>query len=189
MPVNPTPASAWKRPQAPSEQPLGIVVQLPSGNSAKVVRSVNFFTMVKENRLPNPIGEVVNRMISNKEEDKHYADGIEVTAKAAAAMTNFIDQLLVDCMVEPEFVIPPVDEQGQPVEGWEQPENSITPADMVDEDKFFLFSVVLGGTTDLEQFRKQSSEIMAVTSDVPDIQPKAIDLPRTRRPLPGMVPR
>ncbi len=186
MPVSPTPASSWKRPdpQDKSEQPLGIVVQLPSGNSAKVVRSVNFFTMVKNDQLPNPMGQIVKKMIANKEEEKPFNEGIEVTAKAAAAMTSFIDQLLVDCMVEPQYVIPPVDDPE-----WVVPSDTITPDMMVDEDKFFLFSVVLGGTTDLERFRRESLQAMATPPDEPVVQSKTITLPRSQRPLPGVVPR
>lgn len=175
-----TPAGAWKRPN----DPQGFIVELPSGNFARVIRSVNFFTMLKENRIPNPVAEVINSMIEDKKAGQE-PDQSKVDVNAATELLKFIDTLLVDVMIEPRFIIPPATFEEKV--DWVCPEGFITPADMSDDDKFYLFTVAVGGATDLEQFRAEQRAAMAIASDVAEVQSEAKPVSRSGRPLPGVV--
>lgn len=176
--VEVTSAAAWKRPIK------SFVVELPSGNTARIIRKLNFFNMLKEGRIPNNLAEIINGMIADKRAG-NGADTTRIGTDDVGELLKFIDVMLVDIMVEPRFVLAPEGFEAK-VE-WTCPADAITSEDLTDEDKFYLFGVALGGATDLEQFRAEQREIMATASNGVEVLPDAKPVSRSGRPLPGVV--
>lgn len=185
MPVTPTPASEWKS-ETKQDVSLGFMVTLPSGNNAKVTRSVDFFVMLRENRIPNPLADIVSKMINAKQDESGNAIMPDMSAEQVGLMFEFVNKIACDIMLEPRCVIPPTDPGALAM--WVQPEGAIIITELSDEDRMYLFGVALGGTTDLAAFRKEQAKAVAVGSDGAAVPHKAITVPRTR-PLSGVVSR
>lgn len=65
-------------------------------------------------------------------------------------MTHLLDRVLCACVVKPDIVMTPNDVTSR--------KKGVVYADMVDlDDKLFLFNYAVGGTRDLERFRRESA--------------------------------
>lgn len=67
------------------------------------------------------------------------------------AIIHTVDRAVVACVIKPEVVMTPSDETRR--------KDGVVYADMIDLiDKFFIFNYVVGGSSDLEQFRLELDE-------------------------------
>lgn len=183
MPTQPTPASLWKK-----SGPEGFVVELPSGQAVMMHRNVDFFAMLREGNVPNPLQGIISKMVTKIQGGDDTPIAVEPDEEAMRAMFLFIDQMVCDVVLDPLIVMPPID----PAEkaAWQQPENTVSIDDVEPDDRMFIFQVALGGAADLERFRKQQAEAVEATQDVQVVQPAPIVVPRVKRStLPGVVPR
>lgn len=95
-PPVPTSASSWGRaPQAED----GFVVELPSGNFAKVRRSLDMLDLLRSGKIPNPLAAVVQEMMDGKatalsSPEMQSREGLE-------QLMDMLDTYTVRTMIEP----------------------------------------------------------------------------------------
>lgn len=145
---NPTSASAWKG------KDTGSALELPSGNVA-LVRAPGMQVFVQKGFIPNSLLPIIQEAINKKKAPE--MDKVELTPETLAEMSELMDAVCVHCVIEPKVHSVPTPvldpESGSMVE----PDRSedILYIDEVDlADKTFIFQFAVGGTRDLEQFRK-----------------------------------
>jgi hypothetical protein len=180
-PIAATPASAWA---GAAEVVEGRLVPLPSGNVARL-RAVAPTTFLEGGFLPDPLTQIVRQAINKKSglKPSEVKDMVDDPEQLVATMQTF-DRVLNYTMIEPECRPRPecvaqiLGEDGETevecgmpwhddihqVPGTPQRhicksgvrEPGVLYVDMVAmEDKLFIFQWALGGTSDLEQFRKE----------------------------------
>lgn len=172
--AQPTPAAQW---QTAVER--GFLTQLPSGNWARVTRSDFFLTMIKENRLPNPLAQVVSDMIKNKGQIDQDASLEEMATDSIPSLLGFMDEVAMAVMLEPRVEQRPTPQLTGDVEhdaqeqarckAWSPSEGVIELTALTFEDRAFLFRVALGGATDLESFRAEQAALVAASQHGPSV--------------------
>lgn len=142
----------------------GQVIELPSGNKARVIRTMSMTTGVKNGTIPNPLRSVLSKMIeTNAPMNKKDAENPEVIEQ----MNKLMVSAVCEAMVNPRVVVPPEDENW---ETWYPTEpNTISIVDMSPEDRVFVYGVAQGGTTDLKSFREQQEQFMASLADESEV--------------------
>lgn len=157
MDPNPTPASAWR-----STRAKGFTVQLPSsGNRATIRRTLDLFDRLKpdsDHPVPNPLNRIIMEMIETGNENLKLN---EMEPETLIQMMELIDSTVVKMVIAPPVVIPPDD---APMT-WQPPEGSISIEDIDLTDRMFLFTVSMGGTTDLGRFREQQEKLLAAVQN------------------------
>ena len=136
----PTTAQAWKK------QAQGVPLEVPSGNTA-LVRNVGMQVFLQKGLVPNSLMPIVRQAMSGKDVDLKVE---EITEGQLADMLALFDAVVVHCVVEPK-VMP------TPAEGEERADDVLYVDEVDFDDKQFIFQWVVGGTRDLEQFRKEQA--------------------------------
>jgi hypothetical protein len=141
----------------------GALTELPSG---KVVRMIlpGMHEFVTLDLIPNSLMPFVEEAIQaggskpmSQSQIKSMADNKQMLLDASEAM----DRIFVHCVTEPIFQMPPTNREDR--------EKGVLYVDMVGiQDKQFVFQRSMGGTVDLEQFRKEQSSVMETISAVTD---------------------
>lgn len=96
-------------------------------------------------------------------------DAIKDFAKNAEAIQAgfaLIDKVCVGVVVQPRIYATPLDDNGDPLpsEQWDPEKIYVDSVEL--DDKLFILQFVVGGTADLETFRKERAELVA---DVPNL--------------------
>lgn len=169
-----TRASQWKSKTKAGEQEI----DLPSGNTA-LVRQIKPEAFLESGLIPDPMASVIRSAINSKRGlPPSKMDEISQDPKKLAAALEMFDRLLVYCVIEPAVEMPPVctvedcgelytsgegvhvDRKHPKYHKYQEDERDpeVLYADVVDmEDKQFLFQWSVGGTADVERFRKELS--------------------------------
>lgn len=177
--VTPTPAGEWKG----RVQVAGSDLALPSTNVARV-RPISPAAFLQSGIMPDPLRPIMQKAINDKKglPPKVQKKMMDDPVLLASAM-EMMDRTICYVVVSPEIQMPPACiECGEYAKtkqhDSEQPtfkhayqegsrEQGVLYADELDmTDKEFIFQWVLGGTRDLERFRKESSESVGVTSNL-----------------------
>lgn len=143
VPAKPTPANQWKKASA------GTPLQVPSGNTA-LVRNSGMQVFLTKGLIPNSLLPIVRKAMSGKEPEINLDD---ITEDQLADMVTLFDAITVHCVVEPAVL--PV-----PADGEVRDSEALYVDDVDFDDKMFIFQWVVGGTRDLEQFRKEQAASM-----------------------------
>jgi hypothetical protein len=162
-PIEVTPASAWKR---KTETVTSFPVTLPSGNVARLRRTLDLPQLLTSGKIPNPLAGVVNEMITSK---KPSADMRKVPEKdriqVVTQMVQLINKQLPKIFVEPVVESQPVHwdeaEQGE----WAPNEGALSIDEIDPEDAVFAFQFAQGGPTEVASFREQSAALVADLAD------------------------
>lgn len=175
-PLAPTPASAWVSTTGGEAEDL----RLPSGNVARV-RRVGPEAFLTQGIMPDTITPIVEKAIHSKKglKPKEQAD-LAKDPKQLGALMEMLDRTLVYAVLEPRVVMPPecsvCGELDTPAanhgEGDDQHvyeplprQDGVLYADRVDlEDKMFVLNFVVGGSRDLERFRREHGAGLAGVS-------------------------
>jgi hypothetical protein len=170
-----TSAAAWSAPRRE-----GMLIELPSGNVARLRRALDLVFLLKTGQIPNPLANVVNNMIRKQSAEFPMKDMDE---KALQQMLELVEQTCVQCFLEPKVAIPPrveikhedgtVNKIADPA--WDPPEDTISIDDLDMKDKFFVFGFVQGGSADLKTFREQSTPSVDTVQDGEGVQPEAVE--------------
>lgn len=157
-----TTASAWKKSALP---PL---MEMPSGNFMRI-RKVGLQTLIKTGTMPNSLMAIAQKGVAKGQspgvdpvDDQAMFDILQDQDKVTQ-IAEFMDKVLIMCAAEPT-VLP------LPDEGVERDEELLYVDDIDEEDKMFVFQVVTGGTTDIEEFRKQLSANVAAVRGLEDVE-------------------
>lgn len=149
--LTPTSISAWKKTKPP--------ITLPSGKVMKI-RSVGFQAFLKAGIVPNSLMSIVENAVNEGNEPE--VNDLVGDSSNLNDMLAMVDEVVVFVALDPEVKRTPKAEKDR--------RDDILYVDEVDEDdKQFIFSVCTGGTRDVEQFRKQSADLMASVQRRPDV--------------------
>jgi hypothetical protein len=156
----PTSIAAWKK------QSLGDIVELPSGNVIRMKR-VGLQTLMKTGMMPNSLLSIAQKAVDKGKGFEGPTD--EEMAELASdegkliEMMNFFDKMVCFVVAEPAIHLPPQ-------AGVERDPELLYVDEVDDEDKMFIFQVVTGGTTDIEQFRREHADKLGVVRGREDLE-------------------
>jgi hypothetical protein len=174
----PTSAKDWKA------KTKGTELEVPSGNVC-LVRMVGMDVFLKKGMVPNSLLPIISKAVG---EGRPMQQGdIEITEQTLHDMLDMFDAVVCEVVIAPEVSPAPVypeDWEDEDLRGHVIPIGSpdrdddhlyVDEVDM--EDKQFIFQFVVGGTRDLEQFRKQSGTALAGVLGGQDIPGAAVQPP------------
>lgn len=127
-----------------------VELELPSGNTA-LIRNPGMQAFLQAGIVPNELlGVIMSAIDTNEMPDlQQMAEDPDNLQR----VLTLVDNVTVYCVVEP-----PV--EATPAKGVERDEE-VLYADEVDiNDKMFIFQFAVGGSTDLEEFRKATDSVM-----------------------------
>lgn len=138
----------------------GSELTLPSGFTV-VARRVDIRTMLKTGRIPNTLRPILDRAMQGEEAKPEELGNILDDPEKLDEMFGFVDQLWVDCVIDPVSAPDPrpevKDAQGNVIHEAEPDDPEIVyPKDVQDADKMFIMNWCMGGSKDLERFREES---------------------------------
>lgn len=160
------------------------VIVLPSGNKAKV-RRAGPEAFLSQGLIPDKLTPIVEKAIHSKkglrpEKQKELLED----PKALGSMIEMLDRTLCYAVLDPIVVMPPACEicgeldiqaatqhSNKEMDSYHEfiedsRRDDILYADRVDfDDKMFIMNFCIGGTRDLEQFRRETGSAMASLSD------------------------
>lgn len=161
--LTPTSARAWKKATAETDLPL------PSGHVARV-RRPGLPKLLKDGVLPDMLTPIAQKAVDAGQDGMPKMDDIKAEFGSAGmmdALFEAVDKITAVCVVEPavEYHL----KRAGDLEGvWGDPEvlmeipldqrdpNILYTDDVEFNDKMFIFQYVVGGSRDLEEFRRQT---------------------------------
>ena len=156
-----TSVSDWKK----KSKSTGQEMVLPSGSTC-IARRVDLMVFMKTGRVPNSLRGMMDQAMGGKEVSEEEVLSKLMEDKEGSFETFFklmkmVDAVLVDCMIEPRvYAAPEPDAHGENGEEFLRDESLLYTDDIEEEDKMFVFTFAVGGTRDLETFRKgQASNV------------------------------
>lgn len=158
-----TSVSEWRSPTK-----TGQIIELPSGNRARVKRTMDLMELLKAGKIPNPLNSIVEEMIAQGKAD---LSNEEIGADAVIQMIDFIDDNVVRAMVDPKCERPPAPKENETADEysarlieWEPPSGKLSVNDIDLDDRMFIFAFSQGLASDLESFRRAQGAVMAPIS-------------------------
>lgn len=153
-----TSASAWKGKVTKKPHPL----ELPSGNTC-LVKRVGMESFLQTGMMPNSLMGMVQGALDKAKSggqvkpDDEAAMMSEITNDPAkmADMFALMDAVVIDCVVEPKVSPIPDDDE-------ERDEDTLYIDEVDLNDRMFIFNYVSGGSADLERFRDETAERLAL---------------------------
>lgn len=154
-----TPPSQWKKPRIEGE-----VVTLPSGNVVRCARP-GLDAFMEMGMVPNTLIPSIDASLSQAITPEKAMQEIASDVNALQETARFMDDVTMHCVVEPEVLpVPEDDDAGQPGER----ETDVLYIDKIDiEDKTFIFQFAVGGTRSVERFRQLKITDMAALAVEP----------------------
>lgn len=144
----PTPAKDWKK-----ASQAGAALSVPSGNVA-LVKPVGMQFFLSEGLVPNSLMPIVLDALNTGKPPDMASDVFKDTDKIKDII-KMVDDICVFCVLEPKLTPAPTKADGQKDPTAER-DPDLLYVDEVDlEDKMFIFQYVVGGTKNVESFRKQ----------------------------------
>lgn len=172
-----TSAKDWRR-----KRTEGIIVTLPSGNTAKIVRKMDIVEMLRGGQLPNSLATIVMSMMSG---DSTAIEALELDQTVLIDMMDWINDQVIAAMVEPKVVRRPVTVDGNEKEileragwvfdaqfnEWDPPEGSVEIVDIEMQDRMFICGITQGGPANYDSFRAQSAAALEAAQRGQGVQP------------------
>jgi len=175
----PTSAAEWNKGRTYGGE--GFVIELPSGNFARVRRSLDLPSLLRSGKIPNPLGDAIGEMMV---QGKEGLPDTEFDRTMLLQLMDLLDQTACSMMVEPRVSMPSVrlnEESDEAyfkrIEEWEPEEGTISIFDLALEDKLFLFYVGQGAAADLERFREESQTFLGGVPAGEDVGAEAESTP------------
>jgi hypothetical protein len=138
--------------------------ELPSGLVA-MVRNRGFQAFIRMGIVPNSLIGVVEEALNKGQPpdmEQLKNDQGQLPLDTVDEMYQLMDAVCVDCFVEPRvYPVPVPDENGSTPD---RDEDLVYVDELDDEDKMFIFQWVSGGTRDVEQFRRELADDLALVS-------------------------
>lgn len=175
----PTSANEWR-----SARREGVLVTLPSGNRARILRTFDLLVALEQGRIPNPLAAIVTKAIQHRGGDLAMADLAE-EPEALGQMLQHVDSQIVKIFREPRVMLVP---DGENHATWEPPEGYISIADLDIQDRMFAYFFAQGGAGDLESFREASAKAMAAARDGGEVRDDASGTPESGGSVGGVLP-
>lgn len=172
----------------------GQVIELPSGNYLRCRRSMDLLHLLKSGRIPNPLSQIIQKMIDRGGEMPNMGD---MDDNAIGAMLTFVDDTVIRVVTEPKVVAPPkpnenedgtrlaglakdkeedTDDYSERIRAWmdeERTDGKLKLPYLSLDDRMFIFVFSQGFAADLATFRDEQAAGMASVSDVPAVPAKS----------------
>lgn len=163
-----TPVSDWKKVPDP--------IELPSGKFM-VVSNTSLMTFIQTGQIPNTLMSVVTGAVnSKKKSQKDTMDEIMSKPEELAKMFEAVDKFVTLVAIEPKVHMAPAAGTSR--------DDSLLYTDEIDMgDKMFLFQRSVGGTTDLESFRRELASGVDIVQQREDVELPPKRSPRSKRPV------
>lgn len=174
-----TSAKNWKK------RTGGVEIELPSGNIAKVKRP-GMEKLLAAGVLPDRLTPIAMQAVKEgeggkPEDEQKVMEEFMQDSNALADIFLAFDRITAMCVVEPKVRMhqytddDPEVIRGEARVGQEIPEDrrdeDLLYTDDVDmEDKTFIFQFVVGGSADLERFRRESAPALATVQSGEDLE-------------------
>ena len=130
-------AADFKKKLEPTELPSGLFIRLSN-------KSLSGFIL--SGQVPNSLMTVITGAVSTKTGDADLMDEIIADPQRLTELFQIVDSFVCAVCVEPQVL--PV-----PTDGEERDDDQLYVDELEQEDKMYIFSRAMGGTTDLESFR------------------------------------
>jgi len=147
-------ATSWGAGSTDLEVPSGQLCKVRKSSvqtlmAAGIIHNMDMLTSMVDEKLITPA--------EGKRPTKKALDGAKASAQNILAdpkkfddLMTMMDKIVCHIVLEPQILRTPNDQTNR--------KNGVIYADMVDlEDKLFIFQFAVGGTEDLEQFRKEAN--------------------------------
>lgn len=166
-----TSAEAWRKPAKEGE-----VKELPSGNFARLRRTIDLTTMLRAGQIPNPLASVLLKAL-NQRGQVASTDFEGLDEQQFTQMMDLVDSTCASSFIEPRVEIP-----GKDVDPAKQdpPEGAIWATDIDIRDRMWVFQYAQGAALDLALFRQQPTPDVATLQDVEGV-PSPPKQPRKRK--------
>lgn len=163
-----TSASQWK-----SKSAQGGELKVPSGNVCLVRKPDGMRVFMSKGMIPNSLMPIVQNAIaegtkgnSKPVDPAKLMEEVLSDPQKLADMIGLIDAVVVDTVLEPKVAAVP--------ENYDDRDDDVLYVDDIDmDDKMFIFQFAVGGTRDLESFRREQESTMAVVSDGGEVRGEA----------------
>lgn len=183
QPQRPTSATEWR-----SSRKAGFLSTLPSGNVARLRRTMDLLTLLRTGTIPNPLRGIINEMIQGQGEKT--LDPSEMSEEGFIQFVDLLNDTVVKCVIEPsvqkhpDAPKPPDDPEDSATyerfqeemvawEQWEPEPGYLSTNDFELEDKMFIFMVAHGMASDLSSFREVQDQSVASVQDGINLQREA----------------
>lgn len=158
--TKPSSVAQWKK------KGQGDLVDLPSGLTIRLKR-VGLQALMATGQMPNSLLAISQKAVSRGmgHQGPSETDIAKLTEdpKQLVEMMNFFDRMVCFVAAEPEIHL-------VPKEGVDRDESLVYIDEVGEEDKMYIFSVVTGGTTSLEEFREEHARYVAVVHGSEDVE-------------------
>lgn len=150
-PAEVTTASAWRK-QTTEGTPLVV----PSGNTCLVRPSSGLDMFVRNGSIPNSLMPIVQEAISKGKPPSAQELTLENNPDLLESILELTDTACVFMVMDPVVKPVPTDDKGEVIPFSQREKGDFLYVDeILFEDKMFIFNWAVGGTTDLETFRKE----------------------------------
>lgn len=141
------------------------LLELPSGCHMRI-RKIGMQALISTGVMPNSLLPIAQKAVAKGKAEEVSEDQLaELVAdeKAVADIVRFMDEMTIMVAAEPEV-------HRLPKQGVERDPDLLYIDEIAEEDKMFIFQVVTGGTTDVEQFRSEAGATMAAIRGREDLE-------------------
>lgn len=160
-----TSVSAWK-------ESAGPLLELPSGKTVKVMQHPSMRVFLKAGIIPNSLVSIIQSSLDRGQAPDLASFG--ATQERIDEMFKMIDSIVCFTVEEPDIQLPPDKEEDR--------DAGVLYADEVEQtDKLFVFQWAIGGTRDLERFRRESGTTLDLIQRGKDVVGETIPDARTSR--------
>lgn len=154
----------------------GQYITLPSGNRARVKRTLSLITAMENGTLPNPLSKHIDTMLkagmgnpnttASPEEQKNEAlkQFANMDQEAIVQLFKLIEDEVCEIFVSPKVERVP---EGEDPAKW-RPEDPDTLAlsDLTWEDKLYAYNFAQGAPADLARFRDAQAAVAALANEL-----------------------
>lgn len=173
-----TSAAEWGR-DARENRVTGRPLTVPTGKTCLVKMVDSMANFIAGGNVPNALLPMMQEAATGKGVDeKSLMELVLGSPENMRDMFSMIDNLVVECVLQPPVAPVPQYEDGekagQDIPPHERPDDDTLYVDYIDDDdKMFIFNYALSGVSDLEQFRKITTPSLEVVSAVEGLDESA----------------
>lgn len=165
--VDPMSAQAWKRPVEQFD------LTVPSGNVCRVRATTGMAMFMQQGMIPNSLMPIIKEHMNDSRELQATTVDVLDNPELLENMMELADNVVMHVVVLPEIQpIPKAFVDGEErVVPQEHRDPAVLYVDEVDmNDKMFIFQWAMGGTKDVERFRKEQEASLADISAVQEVE-------------------
>lgn len=164
----PTAVSDWKKSPEP--------IELPSGKFI-VLSNASLSSFILTGQIPNSLMSVITSSVNSKKKvGKEAMDNILENPKALEDMFKSVDIYVCAVALDPKIHPMPEDPE-------ERDDDLLYIDEIEQSDKMYIFQRGIGGTTDLETFRRELAAGVDLVQQREDVALPPKRSPRSKRPV------